>query len=404
MPSPSVASLEALSRGAGAEALAAAMQMTNPGPADVSRLRRSVPADVAAAALEISAARRSLRGRLTTWSTFWADREAAAQASCDASAAWKAARFEGVGAVVDLCCGAGADLRAIARRTTARGIDLRPERVWMAGRNAQALTLRADVTTLQLDERLAHVDPARRDEVSGRRRHAWIDLVPDPNFLESLFRRMEGVMVKLGPGVEVPADARPRGSELAFLSRGRSLTQAVLCTGALAHHAGRNVAVMLDHALECEGVPTWSPSRGDPAWPAIDGWRRFVAEPDPSLERSGLLPIQAKAEGLLERAAGLGLCTRDEPPATASPWFRWFERVECRPARVDHLQHRLRELGAGSVDVKVRGAAADADAWSRALRGEGPHAFVVFVHRIGEGAEAVIARRVAPPRDASGER
>jgi len=43
--------------------------------------------------------------------------------------------------------------------------------------------------------------------------------------------------------------------------------------------------------------------------------------------------------------------------------------------------------------VKVRGGAADADAWSRALRGKGPDPFVVFVHRLGHGAEAVIARR-----------
>jgi hypothetical protein len=43
--------------------------------------------------------------------------------------------------------------------------------------------------------------------------------------------------------------------------------------------------------------------------------------------------------------------------------------------------------------VKVRGGAADADTWSRALRGTGSEPFVVFVHRLGQGAEAVIAHR-----------
>ena len=394
MPNPSIAQLEALTDGAGAEALAAAMDMPNPGPADVARLRRSVPADVAAAALEVAAARRSLRGRLDGWQHFWADREGAAQASCDASAAWKARRFAGSAAAIDLCCGAGSDLRALARAAPVRGVDLRAERAWMAARNAGVQTDVADVTALAFDARLAHVDPARRDEASGRRRHGWHDLAPDPNFLTSLFARLEGVMVKLGPGVEVPPDERPAGSELAFLSRGRALTQAVLCTGSLAHRPGCSTAVLLDHALECTGVATWSASAGDPAWPASSAWSRFIAEPDASLERSGLLPMQARAEGLAERAPGLGLCSREHEPSVVSPWFRWFERIECGPARVDHLQRRLRELDAGTVDVKVRGAAADADAWSRALRGDGARHLVVFVHRVGEGAEAVIARRL----------
>lgn len=396
MPIPSVESLHALTEGAGAEVLATAMPMQNPGPGDVSRLRKLVSADVAAAALEVAAARRSLRGRVEAWQTYWADREGAAQASDDASASWKAARFAGVDAAIDLCCGTGADLRAMARVTSARGVDLRPERAWMAARNANAPTLSADVVKLAFDERFVHVDPARRDEVSGRRRHAWDDLAPAPSFLRSLVDRSDGVMVKLGPGVELPPTERPAGSELAFLSRGRFLTQAVLCSGALARHAGRNVAVLLDHAMECAGPPTWSPTGGDANWPACGVWRRWIAEPDPSLERSGLLAAQAKVEALAERAPGLGLCTRDEAPDGASPWFRWFERVESGAARLDHLQRRLRELGAGEVHVKVRGAAADADAWSQALRGEGTQPFVVFVHRLGQGAEAVIARRPVP--------
>jgi hypothetical protein len=77
-----------------------------------------------------------------------------------------------------------------------------------------------------------------------------------------------------------------------------------------------------------------------------------------------------------------------------SPWFRWFERIDALPARLDHLSARLQQLGAGSVDVKVRAGVADADAWSRTLRGPGRESLVVLVHRLGAGAEAVIARRV----------
>jgi hypothetical protein len=389
----SVDSLERLTQGDGAHALAEAMAWEAPGPAEVERLRRILDATTVSAALEVARARRSLRGRIADWSSYWCDREGAVQASDDASAAWKAERFRGAGAVIDLCCGTGADLNAIARVATARGLDLRPERAWMATRNTDTTATVADVTTAEFDERVAHIDPARRDEATDRRLHGWEAMVPDGAFILSLSRRLGGLMVKLGPGVEIPSDQLPSGAELAVLSRGGRLTQAVLSTGSLARHAGQRVAVLLQRGVQIAGMPTWVPGRGDPSWMPHDAWHRFIAEPDPSLERTGLLPVAARAEGLVERAPGLGLCTRAEPPAEVSPWFRWFECVESCPARLDHLSRRLTELHAGEVDVKVRGGAADADAWSRALRGKGPDPFVVFVHRLGHGAEAVIARR-----------
>ena len=394
MSTPSIESLEALTHGAGAEALGQAMEWSEPGPAEVTRLRRSVPAPVAAAALEVAAARRSLRGRVAWWQGAWADREGAAQASDETSANWKATRFAGLGAAADLCCGIGADLRALHATLPTRGVDLRSERAWMAARNAAARCDSADATTLRLDERVAHLDPARRDEPRGARLHGWNTMQPDGAFVRALALRLDGLMVKLGPGVDIPADERPAGSELAFLSRGRSLTQAVLCTGSLARQAGRNTAVLLEERLELSGAATWSAAAGDPSWEAIDRWRRFIAEPDPSLERSGLLPIAARAQGLHERAPGLGLCTRDETPEVREPWFRWFETIATPRARLEDLQRELRARDAGIVEVKVRGAAADADAWSRALRGDGSRNFVVFVHRVGAGAEAVVARRL----------
>ena len=109
-----VDSLERLTQGEGAHALAEAMTWEAPGPAEVERLRRILDATTVSAALEVARARRSLRGRIAGWCSYWCDREGAAQASDDASAAWKAERFRGAGAVIDLCCGTGADLGAIA--------------------------------------------------------------------------------------------------------------------------------------------------------------------------------------------------------------------------------------------------------------------------------------------------
>jgi len=387
--------LERLRSGDGADTLAAAMAMEQVTATAVTRPRRGAPAELVTAALEVAAARRSLKGRRADWHTFWADRAGAAQASDDDSAAWKAARLADAPAVADLWCGCGADLKALAV-SASRGVDVRHDRAWMAQANSGRPCVAMDVTLAAIEEPAVHVDPSRRMEASGERRHAWDLLQPGPAFLRSLQGRASWLAIKLGPGVEIPASERPADSELAFLSRDRRLAQAVLLTGGAVRHPGRNTAVRLVDGAELAGVPTWTAMHGDPAWPAADRWDRWIAEPDPALERSGLLPIAAAVLGLRERTPGLGLCTTGARPAATADradWFRWFEVVEPAPPRLDHLQRRLRALGAGVVEVKVRGRAAPADDWSQALHGPGDEPLVVFVHRIGTGSEAVIARR-----------
>ena len=406
-------------------------------PADVARWRRGADAALVSAAIELATARASLRGRIASADAFWCDRAGAAQASDDLSAQWKARRAAAAAAalrdadmpaldvgstdagpgthrahplLVDYCCGVGADLAhlALALDGRAEGVDLRAERAWMAQRNARATVHAADVRTWRSDAPLAHIDPSRREESTGARRHGWDALEPGPEVIEALLAHHAGVMVKLGPGTDVPHDARPAGSELVVLSRAGTLTQAVLCTGALASPEAASAraidsarAVLLRRggvALETAGRSTWTSGRGDPSWPCAPSWSRIVAEPDPSLERSGLLRGAACAVGLAEVHPGLGLCTDAEGCDLAavdrSPWWRTWDIIETVPARLEDVRARLREHGAGSVEVKVRGGVADADEWSRALRSDGGAPFTLLVHRTARtGTEALIARR-----------
>lgn len=408
-------------------------------PADVARWRKGADAALVSAAIELAMARASLRGRIAAADAFWCDRAGAAQASDDLSAQWKAKRAAAAAAalrgadaparapeslaadrgtggahqvLVDYCCGIGADLAhfALALDGRVEGVDFRAERAWMAERNAHAPVHVADVRTWRSHAPLAHIDPSRREESTGGRRHGWDAIEPGAELLAELFARHAGVMVKLGPGTDVPRDARPPGSELVVLSREGSLTQAVLCTGALASPpSGRASsadgarAVLLRRGqveLEIAGRSAWTSGRGDPNWPCAPSWNRIVAEPDPSLERSGLLSSSAQSLSLAEVHPGLGLCTDapgyDLAAIDRSPWWRTWDLLEVVPARLDAVHERLCSHGAGIVDVKVRGRSAPADEWARALRGAGPSTATVFAHRIGgESAEALIARRRA---------
>lgn len=398
-------------------------------PADITRWRKGADAALVSAAIELASARSSLLGRIAAADAFWCDRAGAAQASDDLSAQWKAHRaMDAAGRLrergprpaerepllVDYCCGTGADLAhfALALDGRVEGVDLRAERAWMAGRNAHAPVHVADVRAWRSSAPLAHIDPSRREETTGARRHGWDALEPGPDVLGELCAHHAGVMVKLGPGTDVPPDARPVGSELVVLSRGGALTQAVLCTGvlALSDHGTESAidsarAVLLrpgKAALEIAGRSAWTSGRGDPDWPCAPSWSRIVAEPDPSLERSGLLSVAARALGLVEVHPGLGLCTdaggRDISAVDRSPWWRTWDIVAVMPGRLDDIRSMLCEHRAGEVTVKVRGGVADADEWSRALRGDRGESFTVLVHRNPHmGAEAILARRRLGP-------
>lgn len=440
----SVALLEQLAQPQSArlvDAMASALDDHPLTAADVTRWRKSADAGLVSAAIELVTARAALRGRIASADAFWCDRAGAAQASDDLSAQWKAQRAASAVAalhdratrslavaagdasrgpclsgplLIDYCCGIGADLAhfTLALDGRVEGADMRTERAWMAARNANVHVHVADVRTWRSDAPLAHIDPSRREESTGARRHGWHALDPGPEVLRQLAAHHTGLMVKLGPGTDVPLEARPAGSELVVLSRAGSLTQAVLCTGALAvpdpacgrsSHAARAVLLRQGLApLEFAGPPAWTSGRGDSNWPTAAAWSRIVAEPDPSLERSGLLSAGAHTLGLAEVHPGLGLCTDapacDLAAVRQSPWWRTWDIVATMPARLDDIRTTLHEHRAGPVDVKVRGGVADADEWSRALRGDSGSSITVLVHRTPRGgAEAIIARRCLTP-------
>ena len=60
-------------------------------------------------------------------------------ASGEEPATYRAARLGTVGLVIDLCCGIGGDLVALAKRNYVCGIDSNPTRLAMARMNAAAL-------------------------------------------------------------------------------------------------------------------------------------------------------------------------------------------------------------------------------------------------------------------------
>jgi hypothetical protein len=126
-----------------------------------------------------------------------------------------------------------------------------------------------------------------------------------------------------------------------------------------------------------------------------------VYEVDDAIERAEVLTVACERSGMGMAHPALGLLTGDEPPeviaarwADAMVWLRGFEVIEEMGWNERKVEQRLRQLGAGVVEVKTRDRVVNPDqlqpAWSRK---EGVP-LVVFVLRFGKSVRVVIAKRV----------
>lgn len=356
----------------------------NTDPADpraVEALRRHHPPHLIAAALDLAAARRKAQRKIPAHAhRLVADPPGVEMASSTPAAAWKARRFAGAsGPVLDLCCGIGGDaIELAALGLDLTPIDLDPLRAWMASVNAARPARAADAAQALHDApgALVHIDPARRDH--ARRRIALDRMTPGPDVVRALIAAARGAAVKLAPGVEPHHLAQGQAE---FIAEQGRLTQAVLWTGALDQDAPHRATTL----------PTAHSIAGHPR--PVDLTHHasaYLYTADPALERARLIHAVAEPLGLLGLAdPGTGLLTGDQP--LHSPWLRGYPTIARLPWQPRRVRAELRRLGAGLVRVKTRGGAVDPDKVQSMLRGPGDTELVVFILRLGQRTEALIA-------------
>lgn len=426
--------------------------------AGIARLRRTASAHLVHAALELARARRKAASKwpANIAARLVADTTGVEMATSALAGAYKAEKFRraGIQHVLDLCCGVGGDAMAL----TAAGlhvttIDADPARAWMASINASCPSIALDIERGPLPTCSAfHLDPARRDEHTtadtpgvpspGRRRlfdlhdhrpapDAWVQVIRHAqacaNAKQPFGGGAWGGAIKLGPGVDepvvraalapalAPALAREHANgmpmTLEYLSERGRLTQAVCWLGVLADPRSRVIATRLDVGGLVASISDASaaPARTAPdasEFPASNpAAAKFLIEVDACVERAGLLHILAQQHGWQDLHPGLGLLTSDTPPGqvhahattsdTSSALWTAFEVLEFDTWNSRRIAQRLRQLGAGIVEVKTRGGACDPDAVQRELRGDGPAPLCVFVLRLREPGMARGGQTVA---------
>ncbi len=362
---------------------------------ELTRLRRSYPAELAGAAVELALLRRRAAAKFPAAARMFFSREALEQASAAPVAAQRAARLAGadeVGHVADLCCGVGGDALAMAAAgLQVLAVDRDELRLAMAEANAQALGMAERIRTLRRDllaeeppaAGAIFCDPGRR--AGGRRRFHVEEYEPPLSRILAWRARTPALALKLAPGVDVaelPADA-----ELEFVSLDGELKEAALWCGPLARVARR--ATVLRKGADGQTLTHMMTSGpGAPSSSFILHPSSFLYEPDPAVIRAGLVAELAAQIGAAQIDPQIAYLTSDELVAT--PFARAWPVIAWQPFGLKRLRASLRELGAGPVTVKKRGSPMDTDALARQLSGGGPRPLVVALTRQLDAPIAII--------------
>ena len=376
-----LATFEALLTPRGQEALAAAAAR-RPSPstllADLQALRARFDTDLAAAAVETVMLRERAAAKFSRAGQMFFTRDALEQATAEPVARHRAARFQDVAQVWDLCCSIGGDLVNLAAPgRNGIGIDHDPLRLRMAAANAAIYGVEQHIS---LDERdverwdcppgaTIFFDPGRRQD--GRRIANPRDYQPPLTTVEAWLPRAAGIGVKVAPGIDY--DRLSWECEVEVVSLGGEVKEAVLWFGAQAR--GKRTATVLPAGATLIYSPTGPIDVRPP--------RAFLYEPDGAVIRAHLveqLAVELGATKIDPEIAFLSSDTRVE-----TPFARSLRVDEVMPFNLKQLRRWLRERAIGRVVVKKRGSPIDPQALEHQLRLQGDgSAVLILTHVLGK--------------------
>ena len=351
-------------------------------PAVLTTLRRRFDADQAGALVTLARLRRRAAAKFVDAEHLFFTAEALEQATAGDVAQQHAGwldRHAPPGVVLDLGCGIGGDLLALARHRHVVAYELDPVRAAFAQANAAVLGLTDHVEVRTRDwvadlraGRLppaagAFADPARR--VDERRVFRLGQMQPPISALLELQAIIPLLGVKVMPSV---ADADlPPDCGVEFVSHQGVCKEAVLWFGS-ANWRRKWAALVQGDSSERVAGDEEAPPLGDLAPGQV------IYEPDPALIRAGCLAwLCRRLDAHLidpEIAYLAGNSWRPDHVAQA------FTVEEVHPFALRLLNQRLQELGVARVELKKRGFPVEPESLRPRLKlaRQGRDAVVIF--------------------------
>ena len=322
----------------------------------LERYRKTYPAELVNAALELSRLRRRAAGKFSRAGEMFFSRDALEMASSETVAQYTARRFAGLSRVMDLCCGIGGDALALvgtAGRVIA--VERDPLALEMARANARALALhdlidfvQADVTELlsqgmplvgRLDA--IFIDPSRRESRAAARRAE--EYSPPLSWCLGLRALAPRVAIKVSPALDYEQALAGVEAEVEIISLRGECKEAVYWLGAFRGCAQRATVLPAGATLSDDG-PT------SEAISAVGGW---LYEPDGAVIRAHLVQRLAGEHGLRRIDAEIAYLSGDA--AIEFPLLHGYRVQAVIPWGLKRLNAELRARGIGHVVIKKRG-------------------------------------------------
>ncbi|NIP86486.1 MAG: hypothetical protein GTO03_13330 [Planctomycetales bacterium] len=332
------------------------------------------------------------------------------QASGEVVALHKATRFTDATRVLDLCCGIGGDLLALAMPVQpgpdARevvGIDCDPIAALCAAANLEAGGRSArvevgdaadvDVTACEA----WHIDPDRR--AAGRRTTGLVHFHPPLAALDRGIQRNGQAAVKLAPATVPPAHWCA-AAELEWISWQNECRQQVAWFGTLATSAGE----------DCRGRrrATWLSREGDRCRSIVGQAdlplevasqpARYVFDLDPSVRAARLTGAVAAKFQLAALGPGGAYLTGAQPGGEGL--LSCFQVSEVLPFDRRRLARLLAARQIGHLEIKKRGIPAEVATEAARLRPAGSHQATLLLTRLAGRVTAILAQRIregSPP-------
>ncbi len=368
----------------------------------LSMLRRTLTAEEAGAAVALAQLRRKAAAKFPQPGALYFTAAALEQATAWPIAAHRAAWFDRcapLGPWLDLGCGIGGDLLALAQRRSdgspVIAYEVDPVCARFATANVAALGLAdrveihkrdwtADLAAGVLPAAVAaFADPARR--VDGRRVFHPEQLTPPLSTLLRLSASVDVMGVKVMPGIA--DDEIPAGWGVEFISHAGVCKEAVLWHGAAARYPRWATVLGADatHTVVADSAPP-------PVGPLQAG--QVLYEPDPALIRAHALGEMCArlAAHLFDSQIAYLVADAHKP----EPLAQAFLVEEIHPFHLGRLNAQLRALGVAQVELKKRGFPVAPESLRPKLRlAQAGRAAAVILTRRGEERLMLICRRLS---------
>ncbi len=324
------------------------------------------------------------------------------QATDERSARYKASRFPVGAQTVDLCCGLGGDLLALADHGQSLGIDIDPVSALLANANCQRLGRTSGSAQVGDARRpevetgvLWHIDPDRRAQ-GTRSIHAefW---EPNADALRQLIAQHPDGGIKLAPASDLPEDF-PAEAEREWIGQPRSCRQQIAWFGNLSRHPSMHTATVL--ARNARDAPMSITGNPNQVISVAGKLGNFVHEPHAAVLAGRLTGALAEILGLQAIVTGVAYLTSDQL-IDDDARLATFEVVAALPFDVKQVKAALRERKMGRLEIKHRGLQLDPDLLQKRLNVPGDNRGCLIIVGGHENARAIITKRRAGDANSS---